>query len=43
MKRDKWLKVKVSKEELEKLKKYAHREGWTMSQAVREFIKKLKN
>ncbi|MGB3670832.1 MAG: hypothetical protein WA783_14475 [Phormidesmis sp.] len=42
MTKDKWLKVRLSDEEFNKLKKYSESEGWNMSQAVRELIKKAK-
>ena len=41
MKRDKWLKVRLSVEELERLKAHAESRGWDMSLAVREWIRKL--
>ena len=42
MAKGRWLKVRLSDEESEKLKKYAESEGWNLSQAVRELIKKAK-
>lgn len=42
MSKDKWLKIRLSDDELDKLKRYSKSEGWNMSQAVRELIKKAK-
>lgn len=39
--RDKWVKVLLTEQELTKLEKYAAHEGWTKSQAIREWIKGL--
>ncbi|MEC4819212.1 MAG: hypothetical protein SAK29_38960 [Scytonema sp. PMC 1069.18] len=39
--REKWLKVQLTEEEMQKLENYALKEGWTKSQAVREWIKKI--
>ena len=41
MERDKWLKVRLSVEELSKLKAHAGSRGWDMSLAVREWIRQL--
>ncbi|MBO3463659.1 hypothetical protein G7B40_018790 [Aetokthonos hydrillicola Thurmond2011] len=39
--RDKWLNVQLTEDEMKKLTDYASKEGWTKSQAVREWIKNL--
>jgi hypothetical protein len=39
--RTEWLKVRLTATELEKLKAYAIGKGWNMSQAVREWIRRL--
>jgi hypothetical protein len=36
-----WLKVRLTADELAKLKAYATSKGWNMSQAVREWIRRL--
>jgi hypothetical protein len=40
-KREHWLKVRLSDDERSKLQSYADSKGWTMSQVVREYIRKL--
>lgn len=41
MDRKEWLKVRLTAEELAKLKAYATSKGWNMSQAAREWIRRL--
>ena len=41
MDRSEWLKVRLTPIELEKLKAHATSKGWNMSQAVREWIRRL--
>jgi predicted DNA-binding protein len=41
MAKDKWLKVRLSDEEMDKLQAYAKQKGWSMSLVVREYIKRL--
>ena len=41
MNREHWLKVRLTDDELAKLKAYATRKGWNMSQAVREWLRRL--
>ncbi len=40
-KRETWLKVRLSEDERTKLQSYADSKGWSMSQVVREYIRKL--
>jgi hypothetical protein len=39
--RETWLKVRLSEDERTKLQSYADSKGWSMSQVVREYIRKL--
>ena len=39
--RDRWFKVLLTEQELEKLESYAEKQGWNKSQAIREWIKEL--
>jgi len=39
--RDRWLKVLLTQQELDKLEAYAESQGWNKSQALREWIKQL--
>jgi hypothetical protein len=40
-KREKWFKVLLTQEELDKLQAYADKQGWNMSQAFRQWLKEL--
>ncbi|WP_148662619.1 DNA-binding protein [Scytonema hofmannii] len=39
--RDRWFKVLLTQQELDKLQAHAELQGWNMSQAFREWIKGL--
>jgi protein-arginine kinase activator protein McsA len=39
--RDKWLKIRISEQEQDKLKRFAESKGWSQAQAVRDWIRRL--
>lgn len=41
LKRDRWFKVLLTQEELDRLQVYSTQQGWSMSHTFREWVKEL--